>query len=499
MSENDRSYIQDEIDQLETEIDRVAETTKFNETYLLKGDKNADAEKALSYKKGTVTFAEGTTAVYTADGKALDEAAAAEYLSEDPDATLYKTAAGAGKIAVEDTHYTYEEGTDPQGTAAKDIYYTTAAPDADGETSTKIDSGASAADILNTAADAFTKNAYVVSGTQTITPGGSNGSETSGAADVYVLDTTANTVIKVTAGTGISDTDAHAIFAKDGTLKDAKYKIVEAATFGTAVTGASAGTDSTAAFKAPTTKLYKADGTEITTPAALKTAIEDEIALYETAPSDEAGDTEFTADIPATAPAFYDENGNWISENALTDYFEVGEGDAITQIEGKKVYDKDGNELTLTADQITESFAAPEELVGGLVLKLHVGADATDNNQISVKLDAMSAAGIGVDGLKVDGADDTNARKAIETIKAALQKVSTQRSALGAVQNRLEHTIANLDNVVENTTAAESQIRDTDMASEMVKYSNNNILAQAGTSMLAQANQANQNILSLLG
>ena len=115
----------------------------------------------------------------------------------------------------------------------------------------------------------------------------------------------------------------------------------------------------------------------------------------------------------------------------------------------------------------------------------------------------MSAKGLGLldanGKLLVDGADDTNANKAIDTIAAAIQQVSTQRSALGAVQNRLEHTIANLDNVVENTTAAESQIRDTDMATEMVKYSNNNILAQAGQAMLAQANQANQGVLSLLG
>ena len=106
--------------------------------------------------------------------------------------------------------------------------------------------------------------------------------------------------------------------------------------------------------------------------------------------------------------------------------------------------------------------------------------------------------GLGVQNLKVDGADDTNAKNAIDTIKAAIQTVSTQRSALGAVQNRLEHTINNLDNVVENTTSAESQIRDTDMATEMVKYSNNNILAQAGQAMLAQANQSNQGVLSLL-
>lgn len=76
--------------------------------------------------------------------------------------------------------------------------------------------------------------------------------------------------------------------------------------------------------------------------------------------------------------------------------------------------------------------------------------------------------------------------------------MNNQRSNLGAIQNRLEHTINNLDNVVENTQSAESQIRDTDMATEMVKYSNNNILAQAGQAMLAQSNQANQGVLSLL-
>lgn len=99
----------------------------------------------------------------------------------------------------------------------------------------------------------------------------------------------------------------------------------------------------------------------------------------------------------------------------------------------------------------------------------------------------------------MDGKDDTNASAAIDTIGKAIQQVSKQRSALGAIQNRLEHTINNLDNVVENTTSAESAIRDTDMAEEMVSYSKNNILAQAGQAMLAQANQSNQGVLSLLG
>ena len=134
-----------------------------------------------------------------------------------------------------------------------------------------------------------------------------------------------------------------------------------------------------------------------------------------------------------------------------------------------------------------------------LDLSLHVGADSTVNNKIELEIERMDSKYLGIQGLKVDGADDTNATNAIDNIAAAIQKVSTQRSALGAVQNRLEHTIANLDNVVENTTAAESQIRDTDMATEMVKFSNNNILAQAGQAMLAQANQSNQGVMSLLG
>ena len=149
---------------------------------------------------------------------------------------------------------------------------------------------------------------------------------------------------------------------------------------------------------------------------------------------------------------------------------------------------------------------------GVLTLNLHVGADSTSDNQISVDIKQMSANVLGLktgnsttgdatgdlDTLLVNGKDDKNARAAIDTIASALQEVSKQRSALGAAQNRLEHTISNLDNVVENTTSAESSIRDTDMATEMVKYSNNNILAQAGQAMLAQANQSNQGVLSLL-
>lgn len=134
--------------------------------------------------------------------------------------------------------------------------------------------------------------------------------------------------------------------------------------------------------------------------------------------------------------------------------------------------------------------------------KIQVGAEVDNANQITITIAQMNWQEItsGFAGADLNVTEDYDAIKAtVSTIKIALQTVSTQRSDLGAVQNRLEHTVSNLKNVVENTTAAESAIRDTDMATEMVRYSNNNILAQAGQSMLAQANQANQGVLSLLG
>jgi flagellin len=146
--------------------------------------------------------------------------------------------------------------------------------------------------------------------------------------------------------------------------------------------------------------------------------------------------------------------------------------------------------------QSTTTFNEMNLLDGSFENKnLQGGAEA--GQFIEISIGDMQCSVIGVGDTTVSSAE--KAQDAINEIKSALAQVSEQRSDLGAVQNRLEHTIKNLDNVVENTTAAESAIRDTDMAKEMVKYSNNNILAQAGTAMLAQANQSNQNVLSLLG
>ena len=130
-------------------------------------------------------------------------------------------------------------------------------------------------------------------------------------------------------------------------------------------------------------------------------------------------------------------------------------------------------------------------------IKMHVGSEC-DSQNITISTKGLSTASLSIANIKLSGNDGANAKSAIKSIKSALEKISSWRSQLGAAQNRLEHTINNLDNVVENTTAAESRVRDTDMASEMVKYSNANILAQAGQAMLAQSNQANQGVLSIL-
>ena len=148
-----------------------------------------------------------------------------------------------------------------------------------------------------------------------------------------------------------------------------------------------------------------------------------------------------------------------------------------------------------TSYTITKGYAT---VANTLSFNLHVGADADMTNKINVSIDTMNSSNLGIKNLNVTDGTGTAATYAIDAISDAISKVSSQRSALGAVQNRLEHTIDNLDNISENTSSAESRIRDTDMAKEMVNYSKNNILAQAGQSMLAQANQSNQGVLSLL-
>ncbi len=438
-SVDDREYIQNEIDQLVEEIDRVAETTKFNETYLLKGDTTADKEYTAAYSAtdmpSSAAFGAGVTGLFKANGDAIADAdALKEYLDADPAAKVIKTKKVVGPDGTEAT----ANGTDYTYTAAS------ATEAGAGAVTTAYEKGSdtalTGADLI--AAIKANKELYNDSATN----GQVNSNKYGGALGALsVVPATAT----VTAGKEVFDEDGK-----------------------------------------------KLDG------AGIVAALEANKKVYTKAPTNTpevvaVKGTDYTY-TPAGKPQLYDVNGNKIAENGLDSYFDIAEDGTLSIKEDKKLYvDENGTELK-EAD-IATYVASAQTKTAALDLDLHVGADATENNQISMKIQAMSAAGLGIDGLKVNGDSDTNARDSIETIKAALQIVSTQRSALGAIQNRLEHTINNLDNVVENTTSAESQIRDTDMATEMVRYSNNNILAQAGQAMLAQANQSNQGVLSLLG
>jgi flagellin len=159
-------------------------------------------------------------------------------------------------------------------------------------------------------------------------------------------------------------------------------------------------------------------------------------------------------------------------------------------------------EITALTDEVTRIAKETEynsmKLINGdfTSKNLQVGANATQNIQFSIS--SMSAKALGIESVQGNVSVYSNATHAISTIDAAIKSVSTVRSQLGALQNRLEHTIANADNAAENLQSAESSIRDVDMAKEMVKYSKDSILQQAAQSMLSQANQSTQGVLSLL-
>ena len=171
--------------------------------------------------------------------------------------------------------------------------------------------------------------------------------------------------------------------------------------------------------------------------------------------------------------------------------------DTNTSVDRQSIKDEI-KQLNEELDRIssTTQFNKQDLLTGGFSGKLQVGALEGQTMDVKISL-AVSAKGLNVSAVEVS--TNVKAGDAMKSIQDAIESVSKQRSKLGAIQNRLEHTINNLDTNAENTQAAESRIRDTDMADEMVQYSKNNILSQAGQSMLAQANQQTQGVLSLLG
>ena len=371
-SADDRSYIQNEIDQLVTEIDRVSTTTKFNETYLLQGD------------------ARGTVSATDTDQKVASKLTDVEL----------NAAAGSELVA-------------------GDVVL--------GKVTAEVDQAKGGALIGNLSGSVLDALNNAADGTITITQKKDAGNK---LLDQYEV--------------------------KDGNNVKATLTQAQLKTMGvniTAGTGANAG----------------------------------EMKIQLKWNQTEQKDLQAGLSIKADA-------ANVVAQKLHDSGLKVGDEVKVTIKAEKEA--ATGN--TVTKLKAYDNAYVPD----ALNVSLHVGADSSADNKIEMSIESMSAKSLGLvneDGkLLVDGKDSTNADKAIDTIAQAIQKVSTQRSALGAVQNRLEHTVNNLDNVVENTTSAESQIRDTDMATEMVKYSNNNILSQAGQAMLAQANQSNQGVLSLL-
>ena len=371
-STSDRQAIQDEISQLNTEIDRVAETTKFNETYLLKGGDGTKEVTMNGHDAGLKgSLADGATkATFSIEAGALDAGkkitiGGKEYTigaeAKDGQALVTAQEKTGGKITVNGKNYTYND------TDSKWL-------DSEGNDA-KVGNGANAGEIKIADGD------KVSDGSKTLT-----------------------------------------------VMVDAK----------------------------------KADGT----------AGKDKI--------DDTDSSVITADKAIE-----------LMQAELEAANKIGVDDPASVTVSKPTYDK----TKATEFEITKGTA---KVADRLSFNLHVGSDADMTNKIGVNIETMNSAYLGIKGLNVADDSGNAATYAIDAIADAVAKVSEQRSALGAVQNRLEHTIDNLDNVVENTTSAESRIRDTDMAEEMVNYSKNSILQQAGQSMLAQANQANQGVLSLL-
>ena len=193
--------------------------------------------------------------------------------------------------------------------------------------------------------------------------------------------------------------------------------------------------------------------------------------------------------ITLSASLFYkNNNGTYVASVA-------GTNETITISGNDKL--KAGDVITITLGEATLTKKAD---TGKDALRLQIGANA--GQEVSLGINAMTTKALDIcdkaTGKALDVSTQSGASMAIEAYDMAIQKVSTERAKLGAMQNRLEHTIANLDTSAENLQSAESSLRDTDMAEEMTNYSKNNILMQAGQSMLAQANQSNQGVLSLL-
>ncbi len=530
-SVSDRQTIQDEISQLTTEIDRVAETTKFNEIYLLKGDGTKGTKTLEAHDAGLagkLSESRNGKATFTADSFKVGDTVkigGTDYNivgSKRTDAynSMNQFAVKKGdKITQNGVTYTVDaDAADASATAGIKV------KDSDGNALTiTVSEGATHTTSLGINTTLVGKNGLDLSNGAVAAYTGWKAGDT-----IVDKDGVEYTYVDVSAATHPNGV-GHA-FSPDGVYHatsgfyktegskaaDTAYSAQEGDIYTVAATGETNSIVSTSANGGKNKGIVSvedlqkeirklADATTVTIAEnSNATAV-----TYTVGVTKKEDGSAFTADdIAALVKA-----GNQVKVDTV-DYYAIDvSANEKTDISIQDAYRMMEKELetasSVGADEkasvkhkgngVFEITQGKVEIDNALSFALHVGADADMTNKIGVNIKTMSASGLGVKNLNVVDDSGNAATYAIDAISDAVATVSAQRSLLGAVQNRLEHTINNLDNVVENTTAAESQIRDTDMATEMVKYSNANILSQAGQSMLAQANQGNQGVLSLLG
>ena len=450
-TDEDRSNLQDEVAQLQDELDRIAETTEFNTMKLLDGSFSGGAAGSTSAgpKYGDYN---GTMAAFITSDTVGVQVTMNTAASVGGESAVWSTDGKALTLNLaESKTYSQEEIDSLIKNAKQEDSTATQAP---AKVSVKFANGV------------YTANGDVTSG------GTVAGTK---ATSTQALDASANFVgadtIKITANKYGADMNIsiNLTFDAEAGKEEAKVATGGAAKYdtnvNTAVTSIDDAITNTATYdlKLQSGKEYTAeDLKKILAEAGLDVDVELSGVANNGAGATDEPNTIMVSNKDASATVITLENGTGL-----------GDEDAFL------------NQANYDVSAAT----------GGMTLQ--VGAN--EGQTISFNIDDMSALSLGVNGTNVRVDDQDKAASSITAIDGAIEKVSKQRSALGAIQNRLEHTIANLDVAAENLQTAESRIRDVDMAKEMVEYSKNNILSQASQSMLAQANQSNQGVLSLLG
>jgi flagellin len=455
-TEADRQSIQDEVSQLKNEINRIAETTEFNTQSLLKGDGGVSVSNSGMFAedvKETGTDVQHTQAEATVQFSAdqLSDGEDMQFSLNGIDLTVNYSEDAA--LSAGEANYT-NDATSTSATVDFDDVSQTAANTADA-TATAVQDMIDNNEILAGNYEA------VSDGVDTVTIKAVEDGDFDGAAGV--IDITDN----LTATPTVTETDA------SGTT--------------TAATSASSTIDFT-----NTTGLSIDTNTEVENLVGKGFTIEgQEVEFYDANDGEYSGDAIGIniSDALSSDASNPDQTLATVVSEQLNDKVEgikasVDSGtpaviDISTTATGADA------ELNITDGGIQEEFSSV----------FQIGANS--NQTMDVEIGNMSSEGLSIDGIDVTTAD--GAQNAIDTLDSAISEVSAQRSQLGAVQNRLDHTINNLNTAQENLTAAESRISDVDMAKEMMNFTKSQILSQAGTAMMAQANQLPQGVLQLLG